>query len=273
MTVFAEVIGDPVAQAKSPVIHGFWLEKLGLAAEYGAMRVPAEGLAAYLAVRSIEPGWRGCNVTIPHKQVVMPLVADLEDSARQVGAANIVYPGAHGLTGANSDVDGVSESLGARAAGVTCLIGAGGAARAAVFALQGAGVGELRIIVRRAESGRELLERFGIAGAVFGFDAAGAALAGAETVINASSLGMNGQPAMPDAVLGGLAGTAAGALVLDMVDAPLETQLLAAARALGRRPVDGLTMLIGQADQAFRLFFGAEAPRRFDAELRALLTI
>lgn len=273
---YAEVIGDPIAQSKSPLIHNFWLEKLDLAAEYRAVRVRADGLNAYLATRKIDPAWRGCNVTIPHKQSVMPLVAGVLRSARQVGAANIVYPGARGLTGANSDVDGVLESLHAagaqRDAGITCLIGAGGAARAALYALDVTGFRDLRILARRPAKAHELLGRFGMAATVLAMDDP-AALYGANTVINASPLGMAGQPEMPAAILAAIADTAPDALVFDMVYAPLETALLAAARAHARTAVDGLTMLIGQAEQAFNLFFQSQPPREHDAELRRLLTL
>lgn len=273
---YAEVIGDPIAQSKSPLIHNFWLEKLDLAAEYRAVRVRADGLNAYLATRKIDPAWRGCNVTIPHKQSVIVPLAGVLRSAKQVGAANIVYPSAKGLMGANSDVDGVLESLDAvslhRDAGITCLIGAGGAARAALYALEVAGMRDLRLLARRPERAQQLLDRFGLAASIHGFDDAEAALRNCNTVINASPLGMTGQPHMPSQVCDAIAHTAADALVLDMVYAPLETALLARAAAEGRRPVDGLTMLIGQADLSFQLFFQAQPPRQFDAELRAILT-
>jgi shikimate dehydrogenase len=272
---YAEVIGDPIFQSKSPLIHNFWLDKLDLDAEYRATRVRADSLNAYLAQRKVDPAWRGCNVTIPHKQAAIVLVAGALRSARQVGAANIVYPSAKGLMGANSDVDGVLESLDAvslqRDAGSTVLIGAGGAARAALYALDVAGLRDLRILARRPARAEELLDRFGMAAAVLPFDDADVALRGANTLINASPLGMTGQPRMPASVLEAMPLTAADALVFDMVYAPLETQFLGAARHHGRRAVDGLTMLIGQADLSFQMFFQAVAPRQHDAELRALL--
>ncbi len=273
---YAEVIGDPISHSKSPLIHNFWLEKLGLEAEYRATHVRADGLGAYFSRARTDPAWRGCNVTIPHKTSVLTFVASTLRSAKQVGAANIVYPAAKGFIGANSDVDGVLESLGAgalqRDAGITCLIGAGGAARAALYALEVAGFRDLRVIARRPARASELLDRFGMAATVLDFENADIALRGANTVINASPLGMNHQERMPFTVLDSLQFTAPDAMVFDMVYAPLETELLAVARAHARRPVDGLTMLIGQADQAFQLFFQAEAPREHDAELRALLT-
>ena len=273
---YAEVIGDPIYQSKSPLIHGFWLEKLGLKAEYRATRVRADGLTAYLEKRRGDPAWRGCNVTIPHKQNVLALIDSPLRTAKRVGAANCVYRTRNGLSGENSDIDGVLESLAVtseqRDPGITCLIGAGGAARAALHALDTAGVQDLRILVRRPERAEELLEHFGMTASIYRFVDARAAMQDADTVINASPLGMAGQARMPAAMLEAPEVTAQGALVFDMVYLPLETDLLAAARALGRRPVDGLTMLIGQADLAFNLFFHAQAPREHDAELRALLT-
>lgn len=273
---YAEVIGDPIAQSKSPLIHNFWLDKLGLDAEYRATQVRSDGLGAYFSQRRADPAWRGSNVTIPHKTAAITFVASTLRSAKQVGAANIVYPSAKGLIGANSDVDGVLESIDAvslqRDAGITCVIGAGGAARAALYALEVAGFRDLRVVARRVARARELLDRFGMDANIVEFEDADIALRGANTVINASPLGMIGQPPMPFTVLDSMQFTAPDALVFDMVYAPLETALLAVARAHDRRPVDGLTMLIGQADLAFQLFFQAEAPREHDAELRRLLT-
>ena len=98
MTVpYAEVIGDPIAQSKSPAIHGFWLQQLGIAAEYRACHVTAEGLAAYIAARRADPAWRGCNVTMPHKQAVMPLLDALDPEAERIGAVNTVVRGTDGL--------------------------------------------------------------------------------------------------------------------------------------------------------------------------------
>ena len=271
---YAEVIGDPIYQSKSPLIHNFWLSKLGLRGEYRATRVKAEGLRDFLTGRRDDPAWRGCNVTIPHKTAALGLADAALRTAERAGAANCLYRTARGLVGENSDVEGVLESLdaGQREAGIVCLVGAGGAARAALHALDNAGMTELRILARKPERGQELLDHFGLSGSVHRFLYAATALRGADTVINASPLGMTGQQRMPTDIVDGLQWTADDALVFDMVYLPLETELLAAARHLGRTAVDGLTMLIGQADLAFQLFFHVPAPRQFDAELRALLT-
>ena len=277
--LYAEVIGDPIYQSKSPLIHNFWLGKLGIDAEYRATRVRAEDLAAYLADRRVDANWRGCNVTIPHKQAALKLVDAPLSTATKVGAVNCIYRGRSSLLGGslggeNSDVEGVREALdlSGREPGVTCLIGAGGAARAALHALDLAGVDELRLLVRRPDQARDLLDEMGLDGSIWRLGHAGQALAGATTIINASPMGMAGKQRMDPAILEALALTDSQALVFDMVYAPLETELLARARALGRLSVDGLAMLIGQAELAFGLFFNADAPRQHDAELRRLLT-
>jgi shikimate dehydrogenase len=276
---YAEVIGDPIYQSKSPLIHNFWLEKLGLDAEYRATRVRAEDLAAYLAARRIDTDWRGCNVTIPHKQAALKLVDAPLSTALKVGAVNCIYRGRSNLLGGslggeNSDVEGVREALGLgdREPGVVCMIGAGGAARAALHALDLAGIDELRLLVRRPEQGIALLDEMRLRGQVYRLGHADKGLAGATTVINASPMGMAGKQRMDPAILDALVLTDPEALVFDMVYAPLETELLARAKGLERTPVDGLVMLIGQAELAFGLFFNAAAPRQFDAELRRLLT-
>lgn len=273
---YAEVIGDPIYQSKSPLIHGFWLRKLGLKADYRATRVRADGLAAYLEKRRTDTDWRGCNVTIPHKQDMVRHIDLPLPTARRVGAVNCVYRNRNGLSGENSDIDGIREALdmpiAERDPGSTCLIGAGGAARAALHVLDSAGTHDIRILVRRPERAEALLAEFGMSARIYRFADAEAAFANADTIINASPLGMAGQQRMPVAMLEALSASQPDALVFDMVYLPLETELLSTARRLGRRPVDGLTMLIGQAELAFNLFFHAQAPREHDAELRALLT-
>lgn len=271
MTPYAEVIGDPIAQSKSPVIHQFWLEKLGLDGDYRRVHVKAAELEGYLAGRRTQSGWRGCNVTIPHKQTVMPFLDEVHDQG--IGAVNCVVPYGGRLIGRNTDAAGVDEALGqVDASAAVAMIGAGGAARAGLASLRGRGVPEVRIVARDGAAARALLAEFAFPGRAFAFADAAEALAGCGGVINASPLGMNGYPDVPDTVLDALAGLRGGAFALDMVYAPLRTSFLIRSEAAGLRAVDGLAMLIGQAAHAFRMFFGAEAPREHDAELRALLT-
>lgn len=278
---YAEVIGDPIAQSKSPIIHRFWLEALGLPGEYRACHVLSGGLADYLASRRHDPDWRGCNVTMPHKQAVLPLLDRLDLSAARIGAVNTIVPdGAGGLIGHNTDGVGFLEPLRPflrreHLFRMARILGTGGAARAIVAALAGEGF-TLVLSGRDPDKARALLEELApgehhvasldhFADATdFDFDDRQGCL---DLVINATSLGMTGQPALAF----DLSHAPPGSIVYDIVTAPVETALLAAARARNFRTVDGLEMLIGQAAAAFQLFFGVEAPRESDGALRALL--
>lgn len=271
---FAEVIGDPIAHSKSPLIHGFWLEKLGLEAGYDRCRVTAEGLGDYFASRRGDAAWRGCNVTIPHKEAVLPHLDQIEGAARAVGAVNTVFRGEGGkLLGTNTDTLGIAEALvGADPTEPVVVIGNGGAARAAFAQLAGCAGSDVRILARDPEKASRVAAECGLSARAFPLDPEGDALRDAAIVINATQLGMKDQPPMPQWICDQLDRTAADALVFDMVYAPLETELLAAARGMGRKSADGLVMLVGQAAAAFECFFGKPAPREHDAELRAILT-
>jgi shikimate dehydrogenase len=271
----AEVIGDPVAQSQSPLIHQYWLGRLGIEAEYRATRVTADGLAAFLAARRSDPDWRGCNVTIPHKQDVMGLLDLVEPGAREIGAVNCVYRGGGRLAGRNSDIDGVAAALDAAelAGAKVAVIGAGGGARAAIRYLLDRRVATVAILVRDPMKAAPL-RRDGPGGRVetWPLHRCDEALRGAAVVINASPMGMDGAAEMPPALLACVAAHAPGTILFDMVYKPLETAFLAAGRANGGTPVDGLTMLIGQARAAFPLFFGQPAPPGGEQAVRALLT-
>lgn len=263
----SEVIGDPIAHSKSPLIHRFWLDALGLDGDYGATRVAEADLAAFFADRRDDPSWRGCNVTIPHKLAVMEHVADPGDVRSSIGAVNTVLRQPDGtLIGTNTDAAGFYAPIaefdleGAPVA----VVGAGGAARAVLFALARAGVGHVTLFNRSPLKAAGLLATFGLKGDVVPLDAP---LPEAALLVNTSPLGMTGQPPL-DLDLDPLP---EDAVVYDIVYAPLETPLLAAARARDLQTVDGLEMLIGQAALAFELFFGAAPPRDRDPELRERL--
>ena len=262
MTPFAEVIGDPVAHSLSPSIHGFWLARLGLPGRYQATSMRAEGLAAFFESRRGDPDWRGCNVTAPLKQAVIPLL----EEASVIGAVNCIVPEGSRLVGHNTDIDGIAEALTRADLRQVVLIGAGGAARAALAWLRDAGAQHITVLTRNPNKASQELD--------FECDLLPLTpdgLAKASLVINASPLGMAHAGAMPDALLAGLATAAPGATVFDMVYDPLDTTLLRAAHTADLRTVDGLTMLIGQARRAFRLLFGAEPRAKDDAQLRRLL--
>jgi shikimate dehydrogenase len=272
--IFAEVIGDPIAQSKSPVIHKYWLDRLGIAGDYVRTLIAAGELASFLHRRRSDPDWRGCNVTIPHKQAVIPLLDRLAAGAEAIGAVNCVVPEDSALVGYNTDIDGIAAALDSTElrGRKTALIGAGGAARSVMAYLASRGVGRIALVVRnpeRAEALRPLAP--GADTHVLGFDDADLAFGGAAAIINASPLGMAAADPMPQSLLDAVRRYAAGVTVFDLVTTPAETEFLSAGAAGGGHRVDGLTMLVGQASRAFALFFGAPAPPP-DKTLRDLLT-
>lgn len=281
--VYAEVIGDPIVQSKSPAIHSFWLAKLGIEADYRTAHVTEGGLDGYFAARRRDPDWRGCNITMPHKQAVLAHLDAVDPQAARIGAVNTVVRGADGLlTGFNTDAPGFLEPLLPHLAQthlyrMARIVGAGGAARAIITALVGANF-TLVLAARDPAKAQALLdelaprgEHHAVALAHFGeptdfvFDDRSQLL---DLVVNASPLGMAGQPPLAF----DFSHVPPGSVVVDIVTNPLETPLLAEARARGFETVDGLAMLIGQAAAAFEKFFGQAAPRAYDSQLRELLT-
>ena len=191
---YAEVIGDPISQSKSPLIHNFWLEKLGIDAQYRACHVRSEGLADYIADRRTDANWRGCNVTLPHKLAVMDHVDDPGDVRASIGAMNtILRSEAGGLIGTNTDAGGFMAPILDLPLGTApvVVIGSGGAAHAILFALSKIGCGPVTILARNALKAAVLLARFGLKGEAKPLDAP---LPPALLVVNASPLGMIGQP-------------------------------------------------------------------------------
>lgn len=282
-TPYAEVIGDPIAQSKSPAIQSFWLEKLGIEGEYRATRVAPDGLDDYFAERRGDPDWRGCNITMPHKQAAMPLLDRIEPLARRVGAVNTVHRAKDGaLVGRNTDVGGFLEPLAERLNKrhlfrMARVIGTGGAARAIVAGLAGEGF-TLVLAGRDPGKARAILDELAPDGehhAVplsafegrtdFPFDDREGCC---DLVVNASPLGMRGQPPL----VFDWSHAPPGSIAYDIVTDPLETPFLRSARAAGFATIDGLAMLIGQAAGAFERFFGTPPPREHDAALRARLT-
>lgn len=262
---YAEVIGDPIDHSLSPAIHKFWLGKLGRPGDYRASRCTARELEAYLKRRCSDPFWRGCNVSAPLKAEAARLALDPTGICAVIGAANVIFRSPLGCgVGANTDVIGLAVALAEAVPARAVIIGAGGAARAALTVLRNRHAADVTLLVRDP--------RRVPATAALCLDNAANALDGADCLINATPLGMTGGPPMSGTVLDGLANMAPDALILDMVYAPVETALLRRAREEGRRTVDGLTMLIGQAGPAFELFFGVPAPREHDSELREQLT-
>ena len=269
---YAEVIGDPIAHSKSPLIHKFWLDKAGLDFDFRRTQVPGRQLSDFLRSRREDRDWRGCSVTIPHKEAILGHL----DECRMWGvqAVNCVVPQEGRLIGHNTDMTGIARALaeGVETSAPVCLIGAGGAARAAIAALDLLAVYQFRLIARDQAKARVLVEPYDAYGRVFGFDAADEAMSGCTGLINASPLGMEGFDPIPGQVLDSLDSLGRDAFVFDMVYAPVRTELLRRAAALGLGCVDGLDMLVGQAEHAFQLLFGKPPPAGHDGELRELLT-
>ncbi|HTQ13206.1 MAG TPA: shikimate dehydrogenase [Rhizomicrobium sp.] len=267
----AGVIGWPVAHSLSPRLHAFWLAAHGIDGAYVPLPVRREDFARVVdALR--RAGFVGVNVTVPHKEAGFALAQDLDAAARAAGAANLLVFRGGRIEGRNTDAAGLAASLGeelgkAAVSGKdVAILGAGGAARAAVLAMDQLGARSIRLVARNRGRGEALLPSANIS--VHDWNDP-AALAGAELLVNATSAGMDGRPA-PGVALDALP---VAAVVCDLVYNPLDTDFLRAARARGHRTVDGLGMLMHQAVPAFEAFFG-ERPRvtpALRAELRKAL--
>lgn len=266
-TGFAEVIGDPIVQSKSPLIHNFWLKKLGLADEYKASRVTRSDLRDFIAGRRQDPQWRGCNVTMPLKLDAILLADETSDRAVTAGAANLLVAKDGRLLAGNTDVQGVVQVLGPRlqqgvAGGIT-LLGNGGAARAVLVALHMLGYSGVRIQARDLAAAYKLAVEFGLAVEPVTFDRP----VDTEGLINATPLGMAGVEPFPIDI----SAMPANGFVFDLVTDPVETPLLRSARDRNLAATDGIAMLVEQAAASFVLLFGQQAPRQHDAELVKVL--
>ena len=267
MTNYAEVIGHPISHSKSPLIHQFWLNQLGLVGEYQAQDILPEHLDDYFRERAADPEWRGCNVTIPHKIAALDHVTDLGDVRSSIGAINTVFRGESGvLIGTNTDAGGFYGPIAdlPLAGETVVVIGTGGASRAVLFALGQADVGEVVLLARNGLKAAGLLSNFGLKGRVLPLTAR---LPETVLLVNASPLGMKGQEPLEI----NLTPLPEHAVVYDLVYAPIETALLKQARARDLEVVDGLEMLVGQAAIAFELFFGVAPPDDEENALRELL--
>ncbi|NUS18695.1 MAG: shikimate dehydrogenase [Mesorhizobium sp.] len=252
----AFVTGHPIAHSRSPKIHGYWLKKYGIDGSYQALDVRPEDLAAFLG--SLEQsGLSGGNVTIPHKEAAFALVDRRDEAAEAIGAVNTLWLEEGVLWGGNTDGIGFAGNLdqyapGWAANGPAVVLGAGGASRAVIHALKERGVRDTRIVNRTLPRARDLAVRFGAGVSAHEPDAVGDLLADAGLLINTTSLGMHG-----DATLStDPTGLPDHAIVTDIVYVPLQTPLLAAARARGLKTVDGLGMLLHQAVPGFERWFG-----------------
>ncbi len=271
----AGVIGWPVGHSRSPQLHGHWLARYAIDGAYVPMAVAPERLEA--ALRGLAAlGFRGCNVTVPHKEAAMALVDELDPLARRIAAVNTIVVREDGsLFGTNTDGFGflanlqAGTSLNAKEGGWSAgrgpavVVGAGGAARAVIVALTDAGAPEIRLANRTRARAETLAQELGGPITVVDWADRAAALDGAALLVNTTTEGMVGRPAL-DLALDALP---ADALVNDIVYVPLETPLLAAAKARGNPVVDGVGMLLHQARPGFEAWFGV-APV-VDAALRS----
>ena len=271
-TRLAGIMGWPVAHSRSPALHNFWIEEHGIDGAYVPLPVRPEQLAGALRALPVL-GFRGCNLTLPHKQAALSMVDRVEPLARRIGAMNTVIVAADGsLEGRNTDIFGFRENLRERApdwkptAGPAVVLGAGGAARAVVAALSEARVEEIRIANRTPARAEQLADDLAIPATrmtVHSWDERNEVLRDAGILVNTTSLGMAGEPAL-ELDLSLLPVTA---VVVDIVYVPLETALLATARERGHSVVDGLGMLLHQGRPGFEAWFGS--PVKVNRELRA----
>ena len=274
---YAEVIGDPIAHSKSPLIHGFWLDKLGIDARYDATRVTAAELPGFLEQRRADPAWRGCNVTMPLKIAAAALLDEHRSPDRVNEPVNLLIKEKGRLIGTNTDVHGVLEPLRMAARPLpgsswpasdaprsAVVLGSGGVLLSVTRVLKSLGYRPVTVVARSEEKLRELLDQ---EGGQLRFVPWGAPLPACDLLVNATPLGMAGQgPLSYDA-----ASVRPDGLVFEMSYDPLVTSLVADARARGLRWIDGLQMLVAQAAPSFERLFGQPAPREHDAELRELL--
>lgn len=264
------VIGHPIAHSRSPLIHGAWLTEHGIAGSYERIDVaPAELPAFVERLRSGE--FAGGNVTVPHKEAVLPLLDEVGDAARAIGAVNTLWSEGGRLHGDNTDVLGFLGHLDATAprwsetVGTALVLGAGGAARGIAFGLKSRGIGRIVVVNRGRERAEALAATLGRPLEARDWAERSALVAAADLVVNTTALGMKGQPPL-DIDLSGLR---PGTIVDDVVYVPLKTALLAEAERRGGIPVDGLGMLLHQAVPGFARWFGV-TPKVTPA-LRALL--
>jgi shikimate dehydrogenase len=262
----AGVVGRPITKSLSPLLHTAWIRAAGLDAVYAPF-APEDERAFERLVRAFRGGLiRGFNVTAPYKEQALELATDADDAARRAGSANLLLFDEDGTVRASStDGAGLSGALAEQApgldlaAGPAVVLGAGGAARAAVAALLDAGAPEIRVVNRTQARAGELAHDFGPPVDAYALAEAARAFEGAALLVNAAA----GGPIAPVDAL------PEGAVVMDMTYRPLKTPLLQAAEARGLTPVDGLSMLIKQAEPSFAALYG-QAPPPIDVRALAV---
>ena len=262
------LIGWPAAHSRSPLIHRYWLRTLGIEGGYVIEAVPPDDFRDFVLRLSLR-GFVGANVTIPHKEAALAL-SKPDARASAVGAANTLWFENGELCSTNTDVEGFINNLDASApgwdkAGEALVLGAGGSAHAVVFGLIERGIKTVHLANRTVERAKALADQFGASVQPAGLDDVAKLLPRAGLLVNTTSLGMHGQPALAiDVAL-----LPDDAVVADIVYVPLQTELLAAAQSRGLKTVDGLGMLLHQAVRGFELWFGRRP--QVTTELRTLV--
>lgn len=262
------IIAWPAGHSRSPLIHNYWAQKYNLNVEYRREAVPPEQLTEFVT-HLRQHGYAGANVTVPHKEKVLAL-SEPDERARAVGAANCLWYDGDTLRATNTDVFGFLANLDAVTPGwdrgleSAVVLGAGGGARAVIFALLQRDVRRVHVINRTPERSQALAKKFGARVIAAGWDETTGLLGGAGLLVNTTTLGMTGQPPLPINLR-----CQASLVVADLVYAPLVTPLLANAREKGLRAADGLGMLLHQAVLGFERWFGVKP--EVTPELRALV--
>jgi len=264
----AFVAGYPVKHSRSPLIHGYWLDKLGIPGSYRAHEVTPEAFADFMkAVKSGESGYCGGNVTIPHKEAAFALADRPDELSRELGAVNTLWREGGMVHATNTDGRGFTANLDERAPGwdrcdTAIILGAGGASRAVIQAVRDRGIKTIHVLNRTVGRAQELADRFGPRVHAQPLEALPEVMSGAGLFINTTSLGMDGA-SVPDIDFTPMA---SGAVVTDIVYIPLKTPILHQAEIQGLRIVDGLGMLLHQAAPGFAKWFGRQPV--VDAALR-----
>jgi shikimate dehydrogenase len=262
------LIGWPAAHSRSPLIHHHWLRTLGIEGGYVIEAVPPDDLRDFVLRLSLR-GFVGANVTLPHKEGVLDLSTP-DARALAIGAANTLWFEDGELHSTNTDVEGFVNNLDACApgwdrCGEALVLGAGGSSRAVVFGLIERGIRRIHLVNRTLSRAQALADKFGAAVLPAGWERIGELLSRSELLVNTTSLGMHGQDALDiDVSL-----LPKEAVVADLVYVPLQTPLLAAAKARGLKTADGLGMLLHQAVRGFELWFGRRP--EVTPELRAIV--
>ena len=256
-TRHAFVIGTPIRHSRSPLIHGHWLKQFGIEGDYRAIEVLEADFERFIQSLKTDDLFRGGNVTIPHKERACRLADRPDALAEELGAANTLWLEDGLLHATNTDGYGFAANLDEQALGwdkavKAVVLGAGGASRAIIQALRDRGIGEIHVVNRTAARAQELADRFGAKVHAHAIDALSEVMQGAGLFVNTTSLGMDGEGSIDI----DFSAMTKGAVVTDIVYVPLETPILAQAKAQGQRTVDGLGMLLHQAVPGFEKWFG-----------------